>query len=778
MTAPDGGPPPTTAAGYWAGRTSTDTETPGPCRLDPDRVAAARAWLGEFYGDGAGAVRLGLLTAGKPWDELRPGFRAGRGPFLDTDHTTMLDALARSVVACADGGHDVFACPYLHETGRSKGGAVARRHLHADIDGGGLDAERLARVRAVGGLLVASGSVADDGVTPRGHVYVRLAESVPVHAHEALCHALGQMIGGADHDTGKTTDENMLRPAGTLNHKPENGPDPRPVRWLIGPDDDAVRTWEPEMLARVLGLSWPVPEPADDPAPVVAAADAEAGDRTPPAVGSTARRLDGLVRSVREASAGLGNDRLNKCAGLAAALCATEPDAPPADEVRAGLVAAFLSRPIPPGQSARSRELEARGTVASGWRWGSTHPTEALADRRDLTSHHDETTDDESPEATRSTPYRDLSALVATGRMPERPLPEFLTRADTRLSLFYRGRVNRLFGKPENGKTWVIIAAGSDLLRSESGRYAHVDLDHMGDDVVRRLALLGVPWEMIGDPERFRLYEPGDRGELAEAVADVVTWVPDLVALDSVGELLPLVGANSNDPDDLSAANRRYVQPVADAGSGVVLLDHMAKYAGDGDGPTGTDAKGRPIRGASYHARTVREFAPGQGGALRLALDKDTTGSVRAVLVDENARRVSGRRVAGVFALVPMGDDPDAWGSLTYRLDSSGPDDAAELASGAEVIDARLADAVVKYVTEHPGESGTEVEDNVKGKRREAIRDALAAADVAGLLTTTRCGRGCAECSRSGKRSHPQRVHYFPCGDADTATDDPAEVAG
>ena len=385
---------------------------------------------------------------------------------------------------------------------------------------------------------------------------------------------------------------------------------------------------------------------------------------------------------------------------------------------------------------------------------------------------------DDASSGTARPPYRDLSALAGSGQMPERPLPEFLTRADGGLSLFYRGRVNRVFGRPENGKTWLPLAAGAELLREDVGAYAHVDLDHMGDEVVRRLALLGVPWDVIGDPARFRLYEPGDRRELADAVADLVAWVPDLAALDSVGELLPLVGANSNDPDHLSAANRHYVQPIADAGSGVVLLDHMAKYAGDGDGPTGTDAKGRPIRGASYHARTVRDFAPGQGGALRLTLDKDTTGSVRAVLADENARKVSGRRVAGVFALVPVGDDPDAWGSLRYRLDAAGPEDAAELASGAEVTDDRVTAAVVAYVTEHPGAASKEVEDHVKGKRREVIRDALTDADARGELTATKCGRGCSECARRRQSPHPKRVHYFPVeGSGDEAADDVAEGA-
>lgn len=111
--------------------------------------------------------------------------------------------------------------------------------------------------------------------------------------------------------------------------------------------------------------------------PSVAAPSAEPS-RAP--VGSTAARLDGLARAVFDAPPGQGNARLNWAAGVAAAICATTDDAPPADEVCASLVAACLGRPVPRGESAHSRETEARRTIASGWRWGCAHPAEALAE--------------------------------------------------------------------------------------------------------------------------------------------------------------------------------------------------------------------------------------------------------------------------------------------------------------------------------------------------------------------------------------------------------------
>lgn len=110
-----------------------------------------------------------------------------------------------------------------------------------------------------------------------------------------------------------------------------------------------------------------------------------------PVGGPVRHRLDGLTRAVETAPAGQGNSCLNWAAGVAAAICSTAPDAPPAEEIRADLVAAYLARPLPAGESAATRQREGRRTVASGWRYGSTHSTEVLAERRPA-HHHDSRT--------------------------------------------------------------------------------------------------------------------------------------------------------------------------------------------------------------------------------------------------------------------------------------------------------------------------------------------------------------------------------------------------
>lgn len=138
-----------------------------------------------------------------------------------------IDAIIELLMEASHKG-DVYVCPYLmrEKDKRAKGQAVGHLLLHSDIDGEPFDAVKAQRLASIGGFAIDSGSL------NHAHVYVPLSESVSVEQHEALCIGLGTYIGGAD--LGKHTDENVLRPPGTLNHKPRifDGLSPAPVRWL------------------------------------------------------------------------------------------------------------------------------------------------------------------------------------------------------------------------------------------------------------------------------------------------------------------------------------------------------------------------------------------------------------------------------------------------------------------------------------------------------------------------------------------------------------------
>lgn len=372
--------------------------------LDDCRVEAARSWFDELLGDlGDGGYAWLALRDGKGWHEagpFRPGAgmfakRAG-GPLAGLPADGLPDLLAAAAIATAEAG-DVFACPYPQAPlGRRKGAARLRRHVHADIDGA-LDT---ARVRFVGGMAVASGSVDGEG-RPHGHVYLRLDRPVTAAAHEALCRGLARFVGGDFADMSKVADHDVLRVPGTLNHKTTPA---RPVSWIACPDDPSVRTWAPEDLARVLGMSWPITEPSGEPEPKPVEGAEPSPASANGAQGDVRRRLAALARAVTESPAGDGNATLNWAAGKAGAIVYTTPGSLTPFEVRAALVNAYMARPNRDHKPEVSRRSEAERTAASGWDWGTAHPAKALSDdnrktrtpakgddhrKEDITAHHE-----------------------------------------------------------------------------------------------------------------------------------------------------------------------------------------------------------------------------------------------------------------------------------------------------------------------------------------------------------------------------------------------------
>jgi hypothetical protein len=153
-------------------------------------------------------------------------------------------AIARSAQSA-----DVYCCPYLmRDRRRTKGNAASHALVHADIDGE-LDPDA---VRALGGFAVTSG-------TPgHAHVYVPLSYAVTPTQHEVLCCGLAERLGG----DAKYSDNDLLRPPGTLNHKPAAaGGAPAAVEWLVA--WDGTRR-DPRTLAAQLGVDIAHAERATD----------------------------------------------------------------------------------------------------------------------------------------------------------------------------------------------------------------------------------------------------------------------------------------------------------------------------------------------------------------------------------------------------------------------------------------------------------------------------------------------------------------------------------
>lgn len=225
--------------------------------------------------------------------------------------------------------------------------------------------------------------------------------------------------------------------------------------------------------------------------------------------------------------------------------------------------------------------------------------------------------------------------------------------------LFYSGEFNLIFGDSESGKTWLALAALADVLTQQDGKAAFIDLDHNGaPSIVNRLQGFGVPNDILSDQHRFRLTHD-DGVELREVVQDLAVFGPDIAVLDSLGEALGLYKYDSNDGGDFTTAHTQIIKPLTRVGTGVMVIDHLAKNAGSREfGPTGTPAKLRAVGGTALRVTAEEPFRPGEGGSAKLELFKDRHGGVR-----KQFPRHSNKPVIGTFKL---GADEDR---LTYGID-------------------------------------------------------------------------------------------------------------
>lgn len=199
---------------------------------DADHVSGVATFLDAVLGDAHGFVHG---AAGRGGRFVNGSYQFENWESFSYSWPEERDDLVLAITS-APRTTDTYLCPYVlgSASRRSKGTAVERRMIHADIDCGTFGDEAATSVRRLGGFAVASGSPGN------AHVYVPLTDPVDVKEHEALCRGLGAYLGGAD---AKVSDNDVLRPVGTFNQKPvAHGGDPTPVTWSIEPTGQRVDT--------------------------------------------------------------------------------------------------------------------------------------------------------------------------------------------------------------------------------------------------------------------------------------------------------------------------------------------------------------------------------------------------------------------------------------------------------------------------------------------------------------------------------------------------------
>jgi hypothetical protein len=304
--------------------------------------------------------------------------------------------------------------------------------------------------------------------------------------------------------------------------------------------------------------------------------------------------------------------------------------------------------------------------------------------------------------------YVDVAQVFAGGS--NSPEPNILPFIDDSY-LFYAGEFNLVFGDTESGKTWLCLAAVASTIMGQAGRAAVIDLDHNGArSLLYRLEKLGATRKELTDLNCFRLAEPDNELELKELVADLSAFKPDVVVLDSLGEVMPLFRANSNSADDFTVVHSDIIKPLKQSGAAVLVVDHLPKSADSRQhGPTGTAAKTRAVGGLALRVSAERAFRPGEGGAAKLELFKDRHGGVR-----KQVPGIDARPVIGTFTLTEEG------GQLAYSFRSAL---TVSVSKQAEPDDAWVKTAVPKLLELHASGEAVDTVRDVKtalkcGQRR------------------------------------------------------------
>lgn len=335
---------------------------------------------------------------------------------------------------------------------------------------------------------------------------------------------------------------------------------------------------------------------------------------------------------------------------------------------------------------------------------------DALYDLGDRISHHAAGT------RPTTTTHTDLAWLL-TGQMPVVDPPTYIRRADGHAT-FYAARVNGIFGDPEAAKSWLAMVAVVEALTA-GRRAAYIDVDHNGPAIItERLILLGARPDHLANPDLFQLHEPEDGPALMAAITHLATWQPAVAVLDSIGEMMPMLGIKSVDNDELSGALRATATRLANTGTCVITVDHLPKGSesrGSGFAIGGT-AKKRAIDGSYLHAEARTEPAPGHIGKITLRIEKDRPGRLR-----EHARG----KYLGTFTI-----DSTTPGVTTISIGDDSPITAAGVFRPTGLME-----KVSRYVEERDNCSFNDITEHVSGKE-ENLRTAIKRLTDEGFMST------------------------------------------
>ncbi|PLS84123.1 MAG: hypothetical protein CYG60_19610, partial [Actinobacteria bacterium] len=164
-----------------------------------------------------------------------------------------------------------------------------------------------------------------------------------------------------------------------------------------------------------------------------------------------------------------------------------------------------------------------------------------------------------------------IGELISKGVEPPTQLIE---------DFLYEGRVHAVVSEAGTGKTLLALWAALEVMK-EGGSVLYLDEENGGRLIGERLLNMGADLEML-DRSFFYHHSPGitlKANALAELRVTAEAVRPALVVFDSLPDFLALAGLNENEAADVTRWFLEVARPLRDAGSAVLLLDHVVKSA-------------------------------------------------------------------------------------------------------------------------------------------------------------------------------------------------------
>lgn len=205
--------------------------------------------------------------------------------------------------------------------------------------------------------------------------------------------------------------------------------------------------------------------------------------------------------------------------------------------------------------------------------------------------------------------------------------PEILRRTDGQ-ALIYPGLLHWLMGEPGKGKTWVALFACAEQLLG-GHHVTYLDWEGNRSIIGDRLGRLGVTDTVVDEQLHYWRPPSLQRAHVAELERLTTDHQVTLTVCDGAAKAIARQGLNEDKAADILAWLELLASPLTEAGSAVLMLDHVTKDR-DGRGlwARGSGAKQGEVSGAAWMVKPVHNFSRHQGGRIDLVQAKDREGHV------------------------------------------------------------------------------------------------------------------------------------------------------